>query len=269
MHTTISDGVWTPAELFDYIRETAIETFSITDHDTMDVYPLPSDLAARAIPGMEVDTKCEGVTTHLLVYGITSPDAPLLAHLKAQQIARRGRMEAMVNKLQESGIAVTMAHVEAQAGNAVSLGRPHLARALVELGVVPDVQTAFDRYIADDRGGFVSLDRLDSPDAIALAHASGAIVSIAHPARLRERRLLDVLRDAGIDGIEVVHPSADAHKRSEFIQYAQKHDLLVTGGSDFHAPSPGYAPGIDFETEHVERLRDAVARARLTTKLVP
>lgn len=262
LHTTTSDGVWTPEQMFAFMRESGIETFSITDHDTMDVYPLPGDLAAKSIPGMEVDTKCEGSTSHLLVYGIRHKDAPLLERLRAQREARFGRMEAIVEKLRASGIAVTMDDVAAQAGAAQSLGRPHLARALVKLGVVPDVQTAFDRYIADDKDGFVSLDRLESADAIALAHESGAIVSVAHPKRLREPRLLEVLRAEGIDGVEVIHPSADADMEREYREYAVRHGLLVTGGTDFHAPSPGYQPGTTSLTaDDVARLLDAVGEA--------
>lgn len=243
--------------MFAFLRESAIEAFSITDHDTMDVYPLPQDLATKSIPGMEVDTKCEGATSHLLVYGIRNKNAPLLERLRAQREARRGRMEAIVEKLQRAGVNVTMTDVEAQAGAAQSLGRPHLARALVKLGVVPDVQTAFDRYIADDQDGFVSLDRLESADAIDLAHQSGAIVSVAHPRRLREPRLLEVLRSEGVDGVEVVHPSADEAAERELRDYARTHGLLVTGGSDFHAPTPGYQPGITLDASDVARLLEA------------
>lgn len=264
MHTTVSDGVWTPSELFAYIREASLEAFSISDHDTMDVYPLPPDLAGRCIPGMEVDTKCNGATTHLLVYGIASPDAPLLELLRAQRAARRVRMEAMIESLRGRGFEITMAHVEAQAAKAVSLGRPHLARALVDIGVVGTVQEAFDKYIADDGDDYVSLDRLDSARAIELAHQSGAIVSVAHPCRLKQPQMLEQLRDEGVDGIEVVHPSADEDAMRRLTGFACANDLLITGGSDFHAPAPGYAPGIEFAAEHVERLREAVERANVS-----
>jgi predicted metal-dependent phosphoesterase TrpH len=261
LHTTISDGVWTPSELFAYLRSTNVEVFSVTDHDTMDVYPVPGDLADRVIPGMEVDTKCNGVTAHLLVFGITDPKAPLLEHLRIQREARRSRMQEMLQRLHGMGIDVSMADVAAQAGTAASLGRPHLARALVAKGLVPDVQSAFDRYLADDQDGYVSLDRLESAAAIELAHASGAVVSVAHPCRLREPASLEVLRAAGVDGVEVVHPTADAAKKAALREYARAHGLLVTGGSDFHAPTPeGYAPGIELEADEVEAFRTAVTQ---------
>jgi 3',5'-nucleoside bisphosphate phosphatase len=260
MHTTVSDGVWTPAQLFDFIREAGLTAFSVSDHDTMEAYPVPADLSDRCIPGIEVDTKCNGVTAHLLCYGITDFEAPLLAHLRAQREGRKTRMQEMVFGLQSRGIAIEMGDVERQAGSAASLGRPHLARALVERGVVSTVQEAFDRYIADDRDGYVALDRLDSADAIRMAHESGAVVSVAHPARLKEPASLDVLREAGVDGVEVIHPSADEALRAEFEAYANRYGLLVTGGSDFHAPAPGYAPGVELPQRHVEALFGAFTR---------
>jgi predicted metal-dependent phosphoesterase TrpH len=258
MHTTVSDGVWTPARLFEHIRARGMELFSITDHDTMDVYPVPGDMRAACVPGMEVDTKCNGVTAHLLVYGIRSKDAPLLLHLRGQREARKARMQEMVTSLQTQGMAITMNDVERQAGSAASVGRPHLARALVERGIVSTVQEAFDRYISDEGDAYVALARLESRDAIALAHESAAIVSIAHPARFKAPATIDVLREAGADAIEAVHPSADAAFESQIRSYAHKYGLLVTGGSDFHAPAPGYEPGVTLSERDVDRFVEKI-----------
>lgn len=258
LHTTVSDGVWTPAQLLDCIRERGVDFFSITDHDAMAGYPLPFDLGERCVPGMEVDTKCDGQTAHLLVYGIASPDAPLLQRLCAQRIARRERMCAMVERLRLLGVRISMAEVELQAGTAASLGRPHLARALLAIGAVASVQEAFDRYIADDREQFVALERLESREAIVLSHASGAIVSIAHPCRLKSAAMLDTLRAMGADAVEIIHPTTDAAMQRELLDYAQRYDLLGTGGSDFHAPG-NVLPGVELDIERYERLREAFA----------
>jgi predicted metal-dependent phosphoesterase TrpH len=258
MHTTVSDGVWPPQQLFDFIRAKDLRVFSITDHDTMDVYPVPDDLAPRCIPGMEVDTKCNDVTAHLLCYGIRSKDAPLLVHLREQREARKLRMQEMVTGLQVQGVNVTMEDVARQAGNASSLGRPHLARALVEIGIVESVQEAFDLYIADDCDAYVALARLDSRDAIALAHESGALVSIAHPARLKAPASIDVLREAGVDAIELVHPTAGDDFKQSIRAYAEQYGLLLTGGSDFHAPAPGYEPGIALDDADLERFLEKI-----------
>jgi 3',5'-nucleoside bisphosphate phosphatase len=256
LHTTASDGIWTQWQLLQCIREREVDFFSITDHDTMDSYPVPAEFAARCIPGMEVDTKCDGATAHLLVFGIASSTAPLLQRLRAQREARRKRMCEMVDRLQRLGLNVSMADVERRAGTAASLGRPHLARALVDVGAVACVQDAFDRYIADDRQQYVALERLESQDAIVLAHASGAIVSVAHPCRLKSFAMLDLLRGMGADAVEVLHPTADAAKRRELLDYVRRHGLLATGGSDFHAPG-GDLPGIELEDAAYRKLREA------------
>ena len=258
-HTTVSDGVWTTAQLFDFVRDAGIEWFSLTDHDTMAGYPLPADIAARAVSGMEVDSKCNGVTAHLLVYGLRTPEAPLLQRLRRQREERFARMQEMLERLEEHGISIAMTEVEQQAKGASSLGRPHLARALVERGIVTSVQEAFDRYLADDGTAYVSLDRLTSAEVVALAHESGALVSAAHPRRLREPASLDALRADGIDAVEIVHPSADDEARGELSAYAHEHGLLRTGGSDFHMPDNGYQPGITMDRGDVERFLQRVS----------
>src|SRR5579884_811404 len=134
LHTTMSDGTWPPEFLYAYIAGSNIAFFSVTDHDTMDAYPVPPQLASRVIPGMEVDTTHNGKTVHILTYGI-SPDSPLLERLRAQRLARESRMQDTVDRLNGLGIQITMEDVRAQARRAVSLGRPHAARALVALGV--------------------------------------------------------------------------------------------------------------------------------------
>jgi hypothetical protein len=163
-------------------------------------------------------------------------------------------MHEMVARLRSNGLRITVEDVRKEAGNASSLGRPHLARALVRNGEVGSVQEAFDRYLADDRDGFVGLDRLQSAQAIELAHESEALVVVAHPLRLREKTALDELRALGADGVEVIHPTADAAATSDLTDYALRNGLLVTGGSDFHAPSPSHQPGIELAPEHVQRL---------------
>lgn len=258
LHTTVSDGVWTPRQLLQCICEREVDFFSITDHDAMDSYPLPSEFATRCITGMEVDTKCDGVTAHLLVYGVASSTAPLLQRLRAQREARRERMRAMVERLQRLGLSVSIADVERQAGTAASLGRPHLARALVDVGAVLCVQEAFDRYIADDREQYVALERLEAREAIVLAHASGAIVSVAHPCRLKSFAMLDLLRGMGVDAVEVLHPSANLAMRRELLDYVGRFGLLATGGSDFHAPGDDL-PGVRLDDALYEKLLEAFA----------
>lgn len=263
MHTKISDGVWSPDELFAYIRSSKITHFSVTDHDTMEIYPLPADLAARAVRGMEVDTKHRGQTVHILTYGIDDPNSPLLVQLREQRIERRARMEQMVERVRSLGIEITLDDVLACAGDAASLGRPHLARALVNKGIVSTIQEAFDRYLADDGTGYVALDRLDSATAIRLAHESGALAVVAHPCRLRDAATVDELRALGLDGVEAIHPSADPAQQQAWFDYAAQHGILATGGSDFHSPETNPLPGVDLPETNLEQFLSMLGKPML------
>lgn len=244
LHTTKSDGLWSPERLFEEIRRRDLQLFSITDHDCLDAYPVPEDLRDRCIPGLEVDSHHGGHTVHILAYGIEDKPSPLLRALQAQREDRLRRMHGMVNRLNLLGFTIAMDDVVAQATGASSLGRPHLARALVACGQVATVQEAFDRYIADDRDAYVALERLTSARVIDLIHDSGGVAVVAHPMRLRDSRHLEELCQLGADGIEVVHPTADAGAEAAFRNFALEHDLLMTGGSDFHTPVSGREIGI-------------------------
>lgn len=240
--------------MFEEVRARDLQFFSITDHDCVDAYPVPEDLRSRCIPGLEVDSQHGGHTVHLLAYGIEEQRSPLLQALKTQREDRRRRMEDMVGRLNLLGVEVAIEDVVAQAAGASSLGRPHLARALVVKGHVQTVQEAFDRFIADDGDGYVALERLSSAQIIDLIHASGGVAAVAHPVRLREAAHLEELHALGVDGIEVIHPTADAQAERELREFAVARGLLVTGGSDFHAPAEKTI-GVEFEQEAVAMLR--------------
>lgn len=258
LHTTASDGTWPPEFLYAYIAGSNIAFFSVTDHDTMDAYPVPPQLASRVIPGMEVDTVHEGKTVHILTYGV-SPDSPLLERLREQRAARASRMQDTVDRLNALGIEVSIDDVRAHAPRAVSLGRPHAAQALVSRGVVATIQEAFDRYLAEGAPAYVPLDRLTSREGIRLMHESGGIAVVAHPLRLKEPRVLDDLREEGVDGIEVLHPTTGPDDRERLRDYADRYRLLVTGGTDFHRPA-GAAPGVELARRDIERLQQRLSR---------
>ena len=253
LHTTKSDGVWTPERLFAEIRARDLALFSVTDHDCIDAYPVPEDLRSRCIPGLEVDSQHAGHTAHILAYGIEDRGAPLLQALAAQRADRRARMERMVARLNALQIAIDIDDVVKQASGTRSLGRPHLARALVARGHVDSVQEAFDKYIADDGDGYVALERLTSARIIDLIHESEGEAVIAHPMRLRDPKHLQELCEMGADGIEVVHHTADAEAQRMLREFAEARGLLMTGGTDFHAPVPGRPIGVEL-SEMPERL---------------
>jgi 3',5'-nucleoside bisphosphate phosphatase len=234
----------------------------VSDHDNIDSYPVPDDLREKFIPGLEVDTAHDGHTTHMLAYGIDRKDCPLIEALARQRNAREQRMRSMIDRLQSLGLAVTLDDVKRHARATSSFGRPHLARALVERGYVASVQEAFDKYLADDGAGYIALERLDASRIVDLIHSSGGVAVIAHPVRLRKETHLEELLDLGVDGIEVWHPTADASTQARLHSLAQLRGLLVTGGTDFHAPVADRPIGIEIEERHIEELRSAISDAR-------
>jgi len=258
LHTTCSDGVWSPQQLFEEIRRRKLEAFCVSDHDNLDAYPIPPDLEPIAIAGLEVDSCHDGRTVHLLAYGINDVDSPLLRALRKQRDARVDRMKMMISRCNDLGLEITMDDVLREAKGAASLGRPHLARSLVSRGMVASTQEAFDRYLADDGDGFVPLERLSAERIIALIRASGGVAVVAHPKRLAAPHHLGELIDLGVDGIEIDHPTADVADRRRYTDIARANSLLVTGGSDFHAPVPERSIGIELPAEDVRALQAAI-----------
>lgn len=251
LHTSKSDGVFEPARLFDEIRDRGLLFFSVTDHDCLDAYPVPEDLAGKLVPGLEVDSEFAGHTVHVLAYGVQDKQSKLLRALAAQRSDRHERMQTMVERLNGLGLEVTMEDVLRIASGATSLGRPHLARALVELGHATSVSNAFERFLADDAPGYSALKRLSAQQIIDLVHQSGGIAIVAHPMRLREASHLSELIELGVDGIEVTHPTASIEDERNLRMLAREKGLVVTGGTDFHAPVPGRPIGVDFPEEDV------------------
>jgi predicted metal-dependent phosphoesterase TrpH len=258
MHTRCSDGVWDLARLLDEVRERSLDFFSVSDHDSLDAYPMPRDLDDRVIPALEVDSHHANHTVHLLAYGVSDKSSPLLATLAVQRGAREERMSAMIDAVRKCGIDVSMSDVRAQATGTVSLGRPHLARALVACGAVETVQEAFDHYLADDCNAYVPLERLSSARAIELIRESNGVAVVSHPQRLHNDSDLSELIRLGVDGIEVIHPTADDAAQQRLMELARANGLLVTAGTDFHAPVKGRPIGVPFPAREIERLREAI-----------
>jgi predicted metal-dependent phosphoesterase TrpH len=259
MHTSCSDGAWTRERIFDEIRTRALELFSVTDHDSIAAYPVPDDLAGRCVPGLEVDTEHAGHTVHLLAYGISDETCPLLTALSQQRREREVRMRAIVERMNGLGVSVSYADVLAEVKGGSSVGRPHLARALVAKGIVSNVQEAFDTYLADGERGFVKLKRLTSREIIELIHASGGICVIAHPKRLRSPDHLQEIYELGADGVEVVHPTATPEDERHLYAFADERRLVTTGGSDFHAPDTHPPLGVHMAKERIDRFLERVA----------
>lgn len=240
LHSTCSDGSLAPAALVEAARRAALHAIALTDHDTT----AGVELARRAaearggpivIAGVELTSSLDGSEVHLLGYGIAPDHASLAAFTARTARTRRERMAAIVERLQILGVRIAPEDVMVEEGCA-SVGRPHIARALVRLGVVPNFQEAFNRFIADGGPAFVPSRGPDVGEAIATVKEAGGCSVWAHP-RLEDARRFGQLKEQGLDGVEVLRPSVEPTVSIALEQEARAHGLLITGGSDWHGGS--------------------------------
>jgi predicted metal-dependent phosphoesterase TrpH len=217
-----------------------LQALSITDHDTIAAYPEALAAAEKRglalIPGVELSTVVEGRSVHVLAYGFDLRHPGLLAHLERFQEARIDRIHDMVGRLAHLGAPVSTERVLEIAGRG-SVGRPHVAQALVEAGWARSVPGAFDLFIGDGAPAYVTKHDAAPEPAIEAIHAAGGVAVVAHPGWMDEA-VLGRLLAAGLDGAEVVHPSHNAPLRARWTEICERHGLLPTGGSDYHGFRP-------------------------------
>jgi hypothetical protein len=240
VHSNASDGTDPPAEVARRAAAAGLDVVALTDHDTMaGIAPAAAALppGLTLVPGLELSCLDNGRSMHLLAYLCDPGDPALAAETELIRDDRVHRARAMVARLAELGAPVTWEQVAAIAGDAV-VGRPHIARALAEVGVVATPADAFTaEWIAD--GGRAHVDRY-APDAvrgIALVRGAGGVPVLAHP-RSPGYEIADEviagLAAAGLAGLEVFHPDHDHSERTRLTQLANSLDLVMTGGSDDH-----------------------------------
>ncbi|MCD2464589.1 MULTISPECIES: PHP domain-containing protein [unclassified Streptomyces] len=241
-HSTASDGTDSPAELVRNAAAAGLDVVALTDHDTTRghaeaIAALPEGLTL--VTGAELSCRVDGVGLHMLAYLFDPEEPALLAERELVRDDRVPRARAVVGKLQELGVPVTWEQVARIAGDG-SLGRPHIAEALVELGVVPDVSGAFTpEWLADGGRAYVQKHELDPIDAIRLVKAAGGVTVFAHPLAVKRGQVLPEasiarLAEAGLDGIEVDHMDHDEATRARLRGLARELGLLTTGSSDYH-----------------------------------
>ncbi|MFF9499209.1 PHP domain-containing protein [Streptomyces sp. NPDC014656] len=241
-HSTASDGTDTPAELVRNAAAAGLDVVALTDHDTTRghaeaIAAAPEGLTV--VPGAELSCRLDGIGLHMLAYLFDPEEPALLAERELVRDDRVPRARAMVDKLRLLGVPVTWEQVARIAGDG-SVGRPHVAEALVELGVVPDVSGAFTtEWIADGGRAHVEKHELDPADAIRLVKAAGGVTVLAHPAAVKRGQVVPesavaALAEAGLDGIEVDHMDHDGPTRARLRGLAKELGLLVTGSSDYH-----------------------------------
>ncbi|MFF9431976.1 PHP domain-containing protein [Streptomyces sp. NPDC014746] len=241
-HSTASDGTDSPAELVRNAAEAGLDVVALTDHDTTRghaeaIAALPAGLTL--VTGAELSCRMDGIGLHMLAYLFDPEEPTLLAERELVRDDRVPRARGMVSRLQELGVPVTWEQVARIAGDG-SVGRPHIAEALVELGVVRDVSGAFTpEWLADGGRAYVEKHELDALEAIRLVKAAGGVTVFAHPLAVKRGQVLSEaslarLADAGLDGVEVDHMDHDEATRARLRGLAKELGLLTTGSSDYH-----------------------------------
>ena len=241
VHTTVSDGALTPAELVRQAAAAGVEIVAITDHDAVGAVA-----AARraAPPGIEVlsgaELTCQVADreAHVLAYGFDESDPSIVSALERFRLQREERARSMVERLNALGIDIEFSEVEAISGHG-TIGRPHVAQALLARGVVSSLQEAFQRFIGRHAPAFVAKPALDPRDAFDLVTAAGGVPSLAHPGTFRRDELIPLLVDAGLGALEVRHTEHATAQSAHYERMAAQYGLLPTGGSDFHG-TPGH-----------------------------
>lgn len=237
-HSRASDGEFTAAEVAERARAAGIGVWALCDHDTVAGLQEARSAAERAgirlVPGIELSVFLEKKEIHVLGHFIDPEDAALKEFEDTLAAHRRGRMRQIVERLASLGVRVREEDIEKFSGGK-TLGRPHVARAIVEVGAAATVKEAFDRFLGEGKPAYVGRYRLEAVDAVKLVRRAGGTATIAHPGVSKlERHELVRLRAAGADGLEVLHADHVPSLREKFLRIAEELDLVPTAGSDYH-----------------------------------
>ncbi|MEB3103752.1 PHP domain-containing protein [Ferviditalea candida] len=237
MHTTASDGEYTPIDLVRKAHSVGLKTIAITDHDTLDAVEEAQiegeRLGIEVIAGVELSTKHKGKSVDVLGYYITNRKE-LDTLLQKMRDERENRTHRIIDKFVEIGMPLTIDDVKEFGGGSV-LARPHIAKAIVKKGYVSDYQTVFDEYLADGKPCALDKFILSPQQAIDLIHNAGGKAFIAHPKLIGNDELVaELLNECSFDGIEVWHRKHDLEDASRYEEMAKSSGILMSGGSDFH-----------------------------------
>lgn len=239
IHSSFSDGEWSPKQVVEAAKKLGLSAIAIADHDTVDaVAELINDNSTAGIeiiPAVEINTDLDEREVHILGYLIDVSSPILLKALKKQREARIKRNEEIVKKLNRIGLRLTIEEVIAVAGGN-SVGRPHIAQVLVNKGYVMSKEEAFFKWLKRGSPGYVPRCSMSWREAIEVINKAGGIAVLAHPGKSFVDPLIPHMIKAGLQGIEVWHPSHSPEDSQHYLKIVKDFSLLATGGSDAHSP---------------------------------
>jgi len=262
IHSTASDGRLSPADIVYHSAEQGLIVIAITDHDTIDGVA-SALIAAKAfpglkvIPGIELSTDAPQGEVHVLGYFIDYTDREFQVTLEGLRNSRLKRAQGMITKLKNLGIHIDWERVREIAGEG-SIGRPHIAQAMLEKGYISSMKEAFTRYISREGPAYVEREKMTPVEAVELVLKVNGLPVLAHPFTTNNPEVLIVeLKAAGLVGIEAYYDSYTADEINELVSFANRYNLIATGGSDYHgleAANETMIGGVDVPMESVELL---------------
>lgn len=241
-HTTESDGSFTPEELMQEAKRVGLSAIAITDHDSISgikkAAPLAEELGIELIPGVELSTDYNGKEVHVVGLYVNIEDEYFLGKIKEFKENRDSRNAIMVENLQKEGFDITIEALTAENPDCV-ITRANIARFLYEHGMIPTIQTAFEKYIGDNCKCYVNRFKITPMDGVRLIKEVGGTAILAHPLLYHMsdstlQKMVAEMKEAGLDGIEAVYCTYTPAEERQMKQFAKANDLLISGGSDFH-----------------------------------
>lgn len=235
-HTNHSDGYYSPIELIQMVKKAGIDIISITDHDNLsavhEAASVAKDFGVEVIPGLELSSDIGDREVHILGYFIDPDNHELERYLKFFREERLKRAIRIVNKLKSIGFSISIEDVLEQAKNS-AIGRPHIAQAMLDKGLISNYYEAFNKYIGNNCPAFEKKVHISPQSIVKIIGDAGGLSFIAHPGNMPESLIKELIEE-GIDGIEVIHPSHNAYQKKFYRGIVNEYFLLESGGSDFH-----------------------------------
>ncbi len=263
-HSFCSDGLRTPTQAVEEALKAGVQVLSLTDHDTVEgmseIFMAAQSQSIEILSGTELSAHVKDREVHILAYCVDWQAVSLLEHLELLRQRRHDRGAAIVERLNDLGVELTLEEVLQQASGGL-VGRPHIAAAMINRGVVSSKQEAFIRFLGDRAPAIIPKPYTAAQEVMELVHQVGGVTVLAHPGHSVAEIVIAQLVDWGLDGIEVYHPSHQPLQIEFCQQMAQRYGLLQSGGSDSHGEISGPRIGdCGIGCEAVDAIKDRAAQ---------